>query len=100
MSSTAARGGFGSTSTVRLGGSSMAQGVLDRLRVRTLFIVGGNDLQVLDLNRQAFAQLVTEKRFEVIAGAGHLSEARCVGGGGTAGAGVVRALSGFGRQYC
>lgn len=58
----------------RGGRVDMAQGVLDQLRVPTLFIVGGKDLQVLDLNRQAFAQLVTERRLEVIPGAGHLFE--------------------------
>lgn len=58
----------------RGGRVDMAQGVLDQLRAPTLFIVGGKDLQVLDLNRQAFAQLVTERRLEVIPGAGHLFE--------------------------
>lgn len=58
----------------RGGRVDMVQSVLDQLWAPTLFIVGGKDLQVLDLNRQAFAQLVTERRLEVIPGAGHLFE--------------------------
>jgi pimeloyl-ACP methyl ester carboxylesterase len=44
----------------------------------TLFIVGGDDTVVLDLNYAAMAQLPrqTEHKLEVIAGAGHLFEER------------------------
>jgi pimeloyl-ACP methyl ester carboxylesterase len=40
----------------------------------TLCIVGGKDTQVLDLNKQALAQLEVEKQLEVVSGAGHLFE--------------------------
>lgn len=52
----------------------MAEGVLDEVKAPTLFIVGGKDVQVLSLNRQALAQLETEKKLEVVSGAGHLFE--------------------------
>ncbi|HYB15504.1 MAG TPA: phosphoribosyltransferase family protein [Streptosporangiaceae bacterium] len=42
------------------------------VRAPTLLIVGGADEVVLDLNRQAQAQLVCESRLEVIPGATHL----------------------------
>jgi dienelactone hydrolase len=58
----------------RGGRVDMAEAVLDQVEAPSLFIVGGNDTQVLDLNRQALAQLETEKKLEVIAGAGHLFE--------------------------
>lgn len=46
------------------------------VRAPTLLIVGGEDRQVVALNRQAFRQLDVEKRFEIIPGAGHLFEAQ------------------------
>ncbi len=58
----------------RGGRVDMAEAILEEVEAPSLFIVGGNDTQVLDLNRQALAQLETEKQLEVIAGAGHLFE--------------------------
>lgn len=58
----------------RGGRVDMAEAILDQVEAPSLFIVGGNDRQVLDLNRQALAQMETEKQLEVIAGAGHLFE--------------------------
>lgn len=58
----------------RGGRVDMAEPVLHEVEAPALFIVGGNDVQVLDLNRQALAQLETEKELEVIPGAGHLFE--------------------------
>jgi dienelactone hydrolase len=58
----------------RGGRVDMARSVLGQVRASTLFIVGGRDVQVLGLNRQALAQLETEKQLEVIPGAGHLFE--------------------------
>jgi dienelactone hydrolase len=63
------------TAVVSRGGRvDMAEAVLDQVQTPTLFVVGGDDLQVLHLNRQALAQLETEKRLEVISDAGHLFE--------------------------
>jgi putative phosphoribosyl transferase len=44
------------------------------VRAPTLLIVGGNDALVLDLNRQAQAELTCESRLEVVEGATHLFE--------------------------
>ncbi|MFC9243087.1 phosphoribosyltransferase family protein [Streptomyces sp. NPDC057136] len=46
------------------------------VRAPTLLIVGGYDDQVLDLNRQAQAELRCENRLEVVPGATHLFEER------------------------
>jgi len=40
----------------------------------TLLIVGGDDTEVLELNRSALRQLRCAKRLEVVPGAGHLFE--------------------------
>jgi pimeloyl-ACP methyl ester carboxylesterase len=58
----------------RGGRVDMAEHVLDQVEASALFIVGGRDVQVLDLNRRALAQLETEKQLEVIPGTGHLFE--------------------------
>ena len=58
----------------RGGRVDMAESVLDGVVAPTMLIVGGRDVQVLSLNRQALAQLETEKDLEVISGAGHLFE--------------------------
>jgi putative phosphoribosyl transferase len=47
---------------------------LAQVQAPTLLIVGGADRLVLDLNRQAQAQLTCENRLEVIPGATHLFE--------------------------
>ena len=47
---------------------------LRRVRAPTLLIVGGADLQVLELNRQALDELQAVKRLDVIPSAGHLFE--------------------------
>jgi pimeloyl-ACP methyl ester carboxylesterase len=39
-----------------------------------LLVVGGRDLEVLRLNRQAQSALAGESRLEVVPGAGHLFE--------------------------
>jgi dienelactone hydrolase len=59
----------------RGGRPDLAGAALQLIWAPTLLIVGGEDSVVLDLNRQAFAQLATpEKRLEVVPGAGHLFE--------------------------
>jgi putative phosphoribosyl transferase len=47
---------------------------LDRVSSPTLLIVGGEDREVLELNRQAQRRLRGETRLEVIPGATHLFE--------------------------
>ena len=59
----------------RGGRVDMASEVLDEVTVPTLFVVGGADTQVLELNREAADQLTGEKELHVVEGAGHLFEA-------------------------
>lgn len=58
----------------RGGRVDMAAEALDDIHVPTLFIVGGADTQVLDLNRDAYDQLSCERELHVVEGAGHLFE--------------------------
>lgn len=71
----AARRGSDIGAVVSRGGRvDMASEMLDEVEAATLFIVGGADTEVLQLNREAFEQLTCEKELEVIEGAGHLFE--------------------------
>lgn len=56
----------------RGGRADLAAPILPDVKAPTLLIVGGNDLHVIDLNRQAMSQLQTEKKLEIVPGAGHL----------------------------
>jgi putative phosphoribosyl transferase len=47
---------------------------LSSVRVPTLLIVGENDTEVLELNRQAMMKLQGPRALQIIAGAGHLFE--------------------------
>lgn len=58
----------------RGGRPDLAGPALSAVRAPTLLIVGGNDLQVLELNRELFERLRCEKRLEIIPGASHLFE--------------------------
>ena len=58
----------------RGGRPDLAGPMLAEVTAPTLLIVGGRDLVVLDLNRQAQAQLRCENRLEVVPGATHLFE--------------------------
>jgi len=60
----------------RGGRPDLAGASLRRVLAPTLFIVGGEDTTVLDLNYSAMAQLPpeTERKLEVVAGATHLFE--------------------------
>lgn len=58
----------------RGGRPDLAGAALARVRAPTLLIVGGNDVQVIELNRVAFAQLGCEKQLVIIPGATHLFE--------------------------
>ncbi|HKL78742.1 MAG TPA: dienelactone hydrolase family protein [Gammaproteobacteria bacterium] len=50
------------------------EGVLSKVRAPSLFLVGGLDSLVIELNQQAFARLSAEKHLEIIPGATHLFE--------------------------
>lgn len=58
----------------RGGRVDMAKEYLSEIQVPVLCIVGGRDMQVLSLNRQAIEQMETATELKVIEGAGHLFE--------------------------
>ncbi len=58
----------------RGGRPDMAGASLDAVRAPTLLIVGGDDLEVLQLNRMAYDRLRSVKELEIIPGATHLFE--------------------------
>jgi putative phosphoribosyl transferase len=58
----------------RGGRPDLAGESLQRVTAPTLLIVGGNDLEVLRLNRQALQLLAGEARLEIVPGATHLFE--------------------------
>jgi len=58
----------------RGGRPDLAGSALSRVRVPTLLIVGGEDLPVIALNRDALDRLQSKKRLEIIPGATHLFE--------------------------
>jgi putative phosphoribosyl transferase len=58
----------------RGGRPDLAGGALPRVQAPTLLIVGGNDLAVIDLNREAMAQMRCKRLLEIVPGASHLFE--------------------------
>ena len=58
----------------RGGRPDLADADLGRVLAPTLLIVGGDDTEVLALNRDALARLRCTKRLEVVPGATHLFE--------------------------
>lgn len=58
----------------RGGRPDLAMEVLPKVTAPTLFIVGGRDDIVIDLNRKAFGQIRAEKEMVIVPGATHLFE--------------------------
>jgi dienelactone hydrolase len=58
----------------RGGRPDLAGTVLPHVRAPTLLIVGGDDIPVIELNRQALDALRTVKQLEIVPGASHLFE--------------------------
>jgi len=58
----------------RGGRPDLAGDALRAVKAPTLLIVGGDDVEVIQLNRQALAQLQCEKRIDIVPGASHLFE--------------------------
>jgi putative phosphoribosyl transferase len=58
----------------RGGRPDLAGAALAHVRAPTLLVVGGNDVQVIELNRAALAQLRCEKQLVIVPGATHLFE--------------------------
>ena len=71
----ASRPGNSVAAVVSRGGRpDMAGAALAAVVAPTLLIVGGDDTQVIALNREAFAQLECEKELAIVPGATHLFE--------------------------
>lgn len=58
----------------RGGRPDLASTALTRIQAPTLFVVGGNDPIVIDLNQDAFKRISAEKQLKIIPGATHLFE--------------------------
>jgi dienelactone hydrolase len=58
----------------RGGRPDLAGQALKSVKAPTLLIVGGDDVPVIELNREALAELECEKRLEIVPGATHLFE--------------------------
>lgn len=58
----------------RGGRPDLAGSALSRVQAPTLLIIGGHDFPVIEMNRNALAQLQTEKQLEIVPGATHLFE--------------------------
>jgi putative phosphoribosyl transferase len=58
----------------RGGRPDLAGAALARVRAPTLLIVGGDDVPVIAMNREASDQMTAERRLEIIPGATHLFE--------------------------
>jgi pimeloyl-ACP methyl ester carboxylesterase len=58
----------------RGGRPDLAGGALSSVRAPTLLIVGGNDVPVIAMNREALERLSVEKKLEIVPGATHLFE--------------------------
>ncbi|RAJ11666.1 dienelactone hydrolase family protein [Arenibacter echinorum] len=58
----------------RGGRPDLALNEISEVTASTLFIVGGKDSAVLELNITAYAKMESEKKFEIIPGASHLFE--------------------------
>ena len=58
----------------RGGRPDLAMNSLHRVKAPTLLIVGGEDFEVIELNRTAYENITAKKKLEIIPGATHLFE--------------------------
>lgn len=58
----------------RGGRPDLAEAALSEVKTPTLLIVGGNDIQVIDLNKRAMEQMQSETQLKIVEGASHLFE--------------------------
>jgi putative phosphoribosyl transferase len=58
----------------RGGRPDLAEDALRLVTAPTLLIVGGNDVPVIGMNEEAFAQMRAKKELEIVPGATHLFE--------------------------
>ncbi|MAG16410.1 hydrolase [Candidatus Woesearchaeota archaeon] len=70
----AARLNFVKAVVSRGGRPDLSGDYLSKLKAPTLLIVGGNDDVVIELNKQAYDKITSEKKMEIVEGATHLFE--------------------------
>jgi putative phosphoribosyl transferase len=58
----------------RGGRPDLAIPILSQVAAPTLLIVGGDDIPVIQMNREAYDRITAVKKMEIVAGAGHLFE--------------------------
>ena len=58
----------------RGGRPDLAGRALPLVKAPTLLIVGGDDVPVIEMNRDAYKQMTAERRMEIVPGASHLFE--------------------------
>jgi len=58
----------------RGGRPDLSMEYLSKVKASTLLLVGGRDVAVLELNKQAMKNLLSEKKLEIVPGASHLFE--------------------------
>lgn len=58
----------------RGGRPDLAGQALPQVKAPTLLIVGGDDISVIRMNQEAYAQMTVERRIEIVPGATHLFE--------------------------
>ncbi|MHB1661780.1 MAG: dienelactone hydrolase family protein [bacterium] len=58
----------------RGGRPDLAMESLPKVKAPTLLIVGGEDFEVIELNKAAYENIIAEKKIEIIPGAAHLFE--------------------------
>ena len=58
----------------RGGRPDLAGAALPKVKAPTLLIVGGDDVPVIGMNREAYDQMTCERRMEIVPGASHLFE--------------------------
>ena len=73
LNATAYQSGIGAI-VCRGGRTDLAYVPLDEIEVPTMFIVGSDDFEVLELNRISLRQMHCDKRLEIVEGATHLFE--------------------------
>ncbi len=74
LSAAAAKGTKIGAVVSRGGRPDLAEEALPNVQSPTLFIIGGNDHIVIELNRQAYARLKGKKKLVIVPGATHLFE--------------------------
>ena len=65
---------YATTIVSRGGRPDLAMPYLKKVKASVLLIVGGDDIEVIEMNKKALEELDTEKKLKIISGATHLFE--------------------------